>query len=59
MFPVVQPKTAMRHAFFYRYKTAMRNVFINRTGRHTHTNNFIGRGHILFDIYESEIDSNI
>ena len=41
-FPVVHPKTTMRDAIlyflFYKYKTAMRNLFINRTRRYTHTN---------------------
>ena len=59
MFPVVHPKTAMRDAvFIFNFidlKTAMHNVFINRTGKYTHKH----RGCILFDIYESEIDSNI
>ena len=57
MFPVVHPKTAMGNAFFFFFfflnfiniKTAMRNLFINRTRRYTHTNNDIGRGHIHFD----------
>ena len=60
MFPVVHPKTGMRDAFcfisnFIDLKTAMCNLFINRTGGYTHTNNYIGRGRILFDIYESKI----
>ena len=56
MFPVVHPKTAMHDAFFkflILLKTAMHNHFINRTGKYTHKH----RGCILFDIYESEIDS--
>ena len=42
MFPVEHPKTAMRDAFFIfnliDLKTAMRNLFINRTGSYTHRN---------------------
>ena len=61
---VVHPKNAMCDAVFLIFtfidlKTAMHNLFIFRTGRYTHGNNYIGRGHILYDIYESEIDSNI
>ena len=63
MFPVVHPKIAMRNAIFIfdfiDIKTAINNPFINGTGRYTHTNNDIGRGHILYDIYKSDIDSNI
>ena len=44
---------------FINRKTAMPNLFINRIGRYTHTENDIRRGHIHFDIYMSEIDSNI
>ena len=37
---------------FINKKTAvyMCNLFFNRTERYTHTNNYIGKGHILFDI---------
>ena len=75
MFPVVHLKSAMHDAFFYFYKkTKTKNkqtancclcaifLSINWTGRYTHTNNYIGRGHILFYISfpnKSETDSNI
>ena len=50
------PKTAMHVAFFFNInrKTAMCNIFNNRTGRYIHTNNSIGRGPIVF-----ETDSSI
>ena len=60
MFPVVHPKTAMPEAvffffffFFFNYyfielKTAKRTLFINRTGRYTHTDNYIGRSLTFF-----------
>ena len=44
------------HVFFFLIfnftdlKTVMRNLFINRTGRYTHRDNYIGRGRILFHI---------
>ena len=63
MFPVVHPKTVMRDAAFnfnfINIKTAMRNLFINRTRSYTHTNNEIGTGHIHFHFYKSEIDLHI
>ena len=67
MFPVVHPKTAMHDAFFkflniWIEKQQCVIFFINRRGRYTHTNNYIGRGHILFDISftnKSETDSKI
>ena len=63
MFQVVHPKTAMHDAIFIFYfidlKAVIPNLFINKTGRYTHRNNYIGRDCILYDIYESEIDSNI
>ena len=47
MFLVVHPKTAMHDAFFYfnfiNRKIAICNFFINRRGRHTYKNNYIGR----------------
>ena len=59
MFPVVHPKTAMHDVVFtfnfINRKTAMRNLFINRTGRYTHTNNHIDRGPTLFVISFAEI----
>ena len=65
MFPVVSGKTAMQGAgFIFNFinrKTAMPNLFTNRTGRYTYTNNFNGRGHILFHISfasKPETDSN-
>ena len=42
--------------------TAIHNLSINRTERYTHTNNYILKGHIFFDISfanKSETDSNI
>ena len=40
---------------FINRKTAMCNHFINRRGRHSHTNNYIGRGHIFFLLFYSFI----
>ena len=40
-------------------KTSMCNLFINGIGIYTPRNNYIGRGRIVFDIKESEINSNI
>ena len=66
MFHVVHPNSAMHDAVLFLIfsmvnKTALCDLFINRTGRFTHANNYIG-GHILFDISftnKSEKDSNI
>ena len=47
---------------FINRKTAMQNLFINRTGTRHSTNNYTGMGYILFDISftnKSEADSNI
>ena len=48
--------------YFINRKAAKRNLCINRTRRQTHTNNYIGRGQILFYTSfenKSETDSNI
>ena len=62
MFPVVHP-TAMRDAVFIIFliniETVMRNLFINRTGRFTHTNNDIVLEVISFLIFISQKKTQI
>ena len=51
MFLAVRPKTAIHNYFkLFNTKTALRNYFINRTERYTHTNNYIYVRNIIFDI---------
>ena len=67
MFPVVHSKTTtMCNAVLFLILSIEKQehaiFFINRRGRYTHTNNYIYRDHILFDISfanNSETDSNV
>ena len=55
MFPVASLNTAMRDAFFKNFrKTAMCNLFINRTGGNTLKNN-TNTGGLSFLIFISQV----
>ena len=61
MSPVVHPKTAMREAVFLFSSMEKQQcaIFLSIEQEAIHTNNDIGRRHILFDIRKSKIDSNV